>query len=126
MPVFLNGVHLPPTDSNQRAIAAAKHRADLIGVQATAAILGVDERTLRRWHDDDVGPKRKNREGKRPILYSRTEVQQFAAALKGKRFVRMQTAASGHLDADRVQASSNGHLEANGTGAPVNKNIEIK
>jgi MerR HTH family regulatory protein len=126
MPFFLNGVLLPRTDSNQRAIAAAKHRADLIGVQAAAVMLGVDARTLRRWHDHDVGPKRKNREGKRPIRYSRLEVQQFAAIRNGKRLVRVQLPASGHSDADLVQPPANGHSETLGTPALVSNNLEIK
>jgi MerR HTH family regulatory protein len=112
MPFLFNGVPLPLPASSQREIAAAKFRADLINVHATAQILGVDVRTLRRWNNDGVGPTRKSREGKRPILYGRTEVQQFAACLSGKRLVRVQTHAIGHPDADHVQTSSAGHAEA--------------
>ena len=121
MPVRINGVLVPPSESSQRASAEAKRRADSIGVHAAAEILGVDVRTLRRWHKDDVGPKRTSLKGKRPILYSRTEVQQFVAALSGKRLVGRETRASGHSEAVPVQTCSNGHSESTDTLALENK-----
>ncbi len=53
---------------------------DLIGRHTAAKILGIDIRTLQRWHHQHIGPERKNEDHKRPIQYSRTEVEKWAAA----------------------------------------------
>jgi MerR HTH family regulatory protein len=112
MPVTRNGVPVPTSESTQRAIVEARRRADSIGVRAAAQILGVDVRTLRRWHRDGVGPKRRQWwKRTRPTLYSRAEVEKFAASRKGKRLGRVQPSANGHSEAERVQAHAEGHSE---------------
>ena len=52
--------------------------------------------TLRRWHRQGTGPTRRNIEHRRPIFYSRVEVEQFAATYNWKPSV--QTPASGHFE----------------------------
>jgi phage terminase Nu1 subunit (DNA packaging protein) len=55
---------------------------DLIGRHTAAKILGITIRTLQRWHHQGIGPQRKNWKSDRPIQYSRTEVEEWAAANK--------------------------------------------
>jgi hypothetical protein len=69
-------------------------RENLVDQRTAAKIIGVDVRTLRRWHREGVGPKRQILRRKKPIFYCRVEVEQFAttyiSALK-------QSSATGHL-----------------------------
>jgi hypothetical protein len=71
--------------------------------------IGIDVRTLRRWHRQGIGPTRRNIEHRRPILYSRVEVEQFAATYNSA--ISVQTPANGHSEADHVQTPANGHFE---------------
>jgi hypothetical protein len=68
------------SESSRRIIAEERARRDLINRHTTAATLRVTIRTLQRWHDTGFGPPRRNEPGKRPIWYSRTEVEQWAAS----------------------------------------------
>ena len=78
MPIDIN--RLSESSRRQLAIDRARRDPDHIGRHTTAKILGVTIRTLQRWHDQDFGPPRRNDPEKRPIWYSRTEVQQWAAS----------------------------------------------
>jgi hypothetical protein len=42
--------------------------------------LGVSLRTLQRWHRQEIGPQRKNEPHKRPVRYSRVEVEHWASS----------------------------------------------
>ena len=70
---------LSPSSRQQIAASRAQRDPDRIGRHATAAILGVTIRTLQRWHNQGFGPPRRNNPGERPIWYSRTEVEEWAA-----------------------------------------------
>ena len=80
---------------------------NLINQHTAAKRIGIDVRTLRRWHRQGIGPTRRNIDHHRPILYSRVEVEQFAATYNSA--LGMQTPASGHLEADHEQTTANGH-----------------
>ncbi|HUN95798.1 MAG TPA: hypothetical protein VMU69_06110 [Bradyrhizobium sp.] len=97
-------------------------RENLIGLRATAERMGIDVRTLRRWHVSGIGPKRQNDEHKRPISYLRAEVEEFAAANRGRGAARpyarrhsergnKATTANGHPETDQAPTSAIGHLE---------------
>jgi hypothetical protein len=59
---------------------------------ATAALLGVTPRTLQRWHNAGIGPKRVPGPDWLSVLYRRSEVEQWKSA-------KVQTPAiSGHSD----------------------------
>jgi phage terminase Nu1 subunit (DNA packaging protein) len=68
--------------SMQALKAEAYARAHLINRHVAAEILGVTSRTLQRWHRQGIGPQRTNDPRKRPIRYSRAEVEQWASAQK--------------------------------------------
>ena len=70
------------SESSKRVLREEARRRDLIGRHATAEILGITLRTLQRWYRQGIGPQRKNGEHKRPIQYSKTEVEEWAAAEK--------------------------------------------
>jgi hypothetical protein len=91
---------------------------DYINPRTAAQIIGVDIRTLRRWHRLGVGPTRRNMERHRPTVYSRTEVEQFAASYNST--LGVQTPANGHSEADHVQTPANGHSEADHVQTPAN------
>ena len=77
------------TESSMRQI-------NLFNQHTAAERIGVDVRTLRRWHRQGIGPTRQNIEHRKPILYSRVEVEQFAATYNWKPSV--QTPANGHFE----------------------------
>jgi hypothetical protein len=85
----------------------AWRRENLIGLRATSTILGINVRTLRRWHDQGIGPKRQELVRKRPIFYLRAEVEEFAA----RKLAAVQSSASGHSEADHKPTTANGHFE---------------
>ena len=65
--------------------------------QHTAAkMIGIDVRTLRRWHHQSVGPKRRPIRFHRRIYYARIEVEQFAATYNSNSPIGMQPPASCH------------------------------
>lgn len=89
------------TEPTMRTLKAEAYRREhCLDRHATAEMLDVDVRTLQRWHNQGIGPKRQNRDDKRPILYRRTDVEQFAALRKKKRTPNVQPEANGHPDAD--------------------------
>jgi hypothetical protein len=96
------------TESSQRAIRAeALRRKNFVTLRAAAGILGVDVRTLRRWHDQGIGPKRQELVRKRPIFYLRADVEEFAA----RKLAAVQSPATGHSEADHKPTTANGHFE---------------
>jgi hypothetical protein len=80
---------------------------NLVNQHTAAKRIGVDVRTLRRWHRQGIGPTRRNIEHRRPILYSRVEVEQFAATYNSA--LGVQSPANGHSEADHEQTAANGH-----------------
>jgi hypothetical protein len=82
---------------------------NLVNQYTAAKRIGVDVRTLRRWHRQGIGPTRRNMERHRPIVYNRVEVEQFAATYNSA--LRVQSPANGHSEADHVQIPANGHFE---------------
>ena len=87
---------------------SSRRQMDLINLRTAARIIGIDVRTLRRWHRLGIGPTRRNVEHRR-IFYSRIEAEQFAATYNSA--PRMQSPANGHLEADHEQTAANGHNE---------------
>jgi hypothetical protein len=87
---------------------SSRRQMDLINLRTAARILGIDVRTLRRWHRLGIGPTRRNIEHRR-IFYSRIEVEQFAATYNSA--LGVQTPANGHLEVDHEQTTANGHFE---------------
>jgi hypothetical protein len=88
----------------------AWRRENLIGLRATSTILGINVRTLRRWHDQGIGPKRQELVRKRPIFYLRAEVEEFAATFNRK-LEAAQSPANGHSEKNQQPTSASGHLE---------------
>jgi hypothetical protein len=81
----------------------------LIDRHTTAALLGVTPRTLQRWHNAGIGPKRVPGPGWLSVLYRRSEVEQWKSA-------KVQTPAiSGHQTAEQQDVQTpafNGHQTA--------------
>jgi hypothetical protein len=73
-------IRLSESSKRQLAEERAKRDPDRIKRHTTATILGVTIRTLQRWHETDFGPPRRNDPKRRPIWYSRAEVEQWAAS----------------------------------------------
>ena len=61
----------------REAKKAALAADDIIDRHATAALLGVNVRTLQRWHHDGYGPKRLSGRGHLSVLYRRSEVEEW-------------------------------------------------
>lgn len=80
---------------------------NLINQYTAAKRIGIDVRTLRRWHRQGIGPTRRNIEHRRPTFYSRVEVEQFAATYNSA--LGMQSPANGHLEVDHEQTAAKGH-----------------
>ena len=59
---------------------ARRRDPDNIDRNVAAEILGVSLRTLQRWHRQEIGPQRKNEPHKRPVRYSRVEVDHWASS----------------------------------------------
>jgi hypothetical protein len=86
----------------------AKFFAALIDRHTTAALLGVTPRTLQRWHNAGIGPKRVSGPGWPSVLYRLSEVEQWKPTVQTASF-------SGHQAAEQqdVQtASFSGHPTA--------------
>ena len=88
---------------------SSRRQMDLINLRTAARIIGIDVRTLRRWHRLGIGPTRRNVEHRRFIFYSRIEAEQFAAIYNSA--PRTQSPANGHLEsrsrADSCKRTSN-------------------
>jgi hypothetical protein len=87
----------------------AWRREKLVEQHIAAKMIGIDVRTLRRWHRRGIGPERQVRVRKKPIFYSRVEVEQFAATYNSA--LGVQSPANGHLEIDHEQTAANGHSE---------------
>jgi DNA-binding transcriptional regulator YiaG len=59
----------------------AWRRENLVDQHTAAKMIGIDVRTLRRWHDQGIGPKRWHRRFHRKIFYSRVEVSNSQLAI---------------------------------------------
>jgi hypothetical protein len=88
---------------------STRRQMNLVNQYTAAKRIGIDVRTLRRWHRQGTGPTRRNMEHHRPIVYNRVEVEQFAATYHSA--LRTQSPANGHLEADHEQTTANGHNE---------------
>jgi hypothetical protein len=85
------------TESSMRLVREEAWRRENLVDRCTAAkMIGIDVRTLRRWHRQGIGPTRQNIEHRKPILYSRVQVEQFAATYNWKPSV--QTPANEHFE----------------------------
>jgi len=112
------------TESSMRQMREeAWRRENLVDQHAAAKMIGIDLRTLRRWHRRGIGPKRPFRLRKRPIYYSRVEVEQFAATYNSA--LRMQPPANGHSKVDHEQTTANGHLKIDHEQTTANGHNEI-
>jgi hypothetical protein len=88
---------------------SSRRQMNLVNQHTAAKRIGIDVRTLRRWHRHGIGPTRRNIEHRKPIFYSRVEVEQFAATYNSA--LGMQSPANGHLVVDHEQATANGQYE---------------
>ena len=86
----------------------AWRRENLVDLHTAATMIGIDVRTLRRWRDQGIGPKRWPIRIHRRIYYRRVEVEQFAASYNFNSLSGTQQIANGHLEADHAHASENG------------------
>jgi hypothetical protein len=109
-------------ESEMNFTESSRRQMDHIKLRTAARIIGIDVRTLRRWHRLGIGPTRRNIEHRR-IFYSRIEVEQFAATYNSA--LRMRSPANGHLEADHEQTAANGHLEADHEQTAANGHLEI-
>ena len=100
------------TESSMRQLKEEERRRhpDRIDRHLTAKILGVTTRTLQRWNESGFGPQRMNWPEKKPIRYSRTEVEQWGAA-NGYRSVTSSHLETEILEVDHEQTTANGHYE---------------
>jgi hypothetical protein len=99
----------PREESEMSFTESSRRQMNLVNQYTVAKKIGIDVRTLRRWHRLGIGPTRRNMERHRPIVYNRVEVEQFAATYNSA--LRMQSPANGHLEADHEQTAANGHSE---------------
>ena len=112
------------TESSMRQMREeAWIRENLVDQHAAAKMIGIDLRTLRRWHRRGFGPKRFFRIRKKPIYYTKVEVEQFAATYNSA--LRKQSLANGHLKVDHEQTSANGHLKVDHEQTTSNGHGEI-
>jgi hypothetical protein len=112
------------TESSMRQMREeAWIRENLVDQHAAAKMIGIDLRTLRRWHRQGFGPKRFFPVRKRPIYYSKVEVEQFAATYdSGSAGSHLQTdiskvdhehtTANGHSKVDHEHTTANGHFRS--------------
>jgi len=119
----------------REAYKAARFTANgLIDRHTTAALLGVTPRTLQRWHNTGIGPKRVSGPGWLSVLYWRSEVEQWKSTVQTPAFSGHQTAEqrdvqipalSGHQTAEKqdVQIAANsGHQTAEQDRMPASSN----
>jgi hypothetical protein len=117
------------TESSMRSMREeAWRRENLVDQHTAAKMIGIDVRTLRRWHLQDIGPKRWPIRIHRRILYSRVEVEQFAATYNSNSLIDTHTSANGLLEADHddEHLSANGHLEFDYSQSSANGHFVIK
>jgi hypothetical protein len=88
---------------------SSRRQMNLVNQYTAAQRIGIDVRTLRRWHRQGIGPTRRNIEHHRPIFYSRIEIEQLAATYNSA--FRMQSPANGYFEVDHEQTTATGHNE---------------
>jgi hypothetical protein len=114
------------TESSMRQMKLeAWYDENCVDQHTAAKMIGIDVRTLRRWDHKGIGPKRLIRsDRKKPILYSRVEVEQFAAIYNSKSPISTQPFANGHLEVDQLQTAANGHLKADHEHSTANGHLK--